>query len=284
MLLRLPFSPMGNGCYLAAQMLPVACGMLLWLQVPLDPSCRGIPIWLRGSLFPPTARRLLQVVKMVPFACGMRKPAPLGPFLKGGHPCGITALAFSSDGKMLASGGYATVRLWNATTGTRGPVLTGYSKSVIALAFSPDGKRLASGSGDNIIRLWDARTLTPGPVLKGHTGSVYTIAFSPDGKTLASGDSGKTVRLWDSATGTLLQVLPDTNPPPWFGSKWSASCPTDPRYRMSVQSHSIVYTFQANPDAPVIPLYCRPRSGVLSAKNTNFRYCRGLSDVNRLVF
>jgi len=121
-----------------------------------------------------------------------------------GHTDVVLSVAFSPDGKTLASGSRDdTIRLWDVGSGQQiGEPLTGHTWTVTSVAFSPDGETLASGSWDDTIRLWDVHSGQPiGEPLRGHTATVYSVAFSPDGETLASGSWDRTIRLWDVETG-----------------------------------------------------------------------------------
>jgi hypothetical protein len=118
------------------------------------------------------------------------------------HTDTVWSLAYSPDGRLLASGGSdALVRVWDAETGRERHRCAGHRGRVSAVAFSPDGRLLASGSSDGNIFLWDTATGKRVGVCKGHAGWVLSVAFSADGKTLASGSYDETARLWDVATG-----------------------------------------------------------------------------------
>ncbi|MBV9140348.1 MAG: TIR domain-containing protein [Pseudonocardiales bacterium] len=125
-----------------------------------------------------------------------------------GHANDVNAVAFSPDGRILATGSAdRTVRLWNVTDPTHstslGPPLIGHTDRVSSIVFSPDGRILASGSDDQTVRLWNvtdlAHPIPLGPPLTGHNNWVFAVVFSPDGHTLAtaSGSGDRTVRLWN---------------------------------------------------------------------------------------
>jgi RNA polymerase sigma factor (sigma-70 family) len=111
----------------------------------------------------------------------------------GGHQGPVEALAYSPDGKTLASAATdRTVRLWDVATGRLlhrlahgdGPPIL--LKGECVVAFAQSGKVLASAFGEGAIRLWDVRRGTELRALRGHRGPVKALAFSPDGKTLVS--------------------------------------------------------------------------------------------------
>jgi Tol biopolymer transport system component len=135
-----------------------------------------------------------------------------------GHTEAIVSLAFSPNGKLLATGSDdKTVKLWRVSDGTVMKTLSGGSECIYAVTFSPDGQWLASGSRDKgwfgeilehifgdrfagrkgkTIRLWNVRDGTLVQTLAEHSNDVYSLDFSPDGKWLASGSSDATVKLW----------------------------------------------------------------------------------------
>ncbi len=114
---------------------------------------------------------------------------------------GSTTLAFSKDGKYLASQSGNDILIWEwQNLSECNPVkrLTGHTATVSTVKFSPNGKYLLSASLDGTAKLWDTASWTLLRTLTGHEGDVVPIAFSLDGKLIATGGGDKTIRIWNT--------------------------------------------------------------------------------------
>jgi WD40 repeat protein len=138
-------------------------------------------------------------------------PGPLDVTLKVGPLPPVAAVAFSPNGKQLATGSYGRVTVWDLETAKPAKFLTNVLGAVNDLKFSPDGTLLAVSGGQpsarGDLRLFDTKDWKLVHALGGHLDTVSGVAFSPDGSKLASASFDKTVRLWDVRTGKVLHTF-----------------------------------------------------------------------------
>ena len=125
-----------------------------------------------------------------------------------GHESYVQGLAFSPDGKILASSAVdKKIRLWNIPDGSDLKTLEGHGEEIKGLAFSPDGKLLASASDDTTVKLWNMPDGSLARTLEGHEEQVTDVEFMPDGKTLVTVSWDNTVRFWNPEDGTEVRKI-----------------------------------------------------------------------------
>ena len=123
-------------------------------------------------------------------------------------------LAFSPDGKRLASGGHRSLTIWSCASRGLEPLARREGTTYRCLAFSPNGTTLALGCDDGRVVLLDGENADELAVLRGHVDVVRSVAFSPDGSLLVSSGQDRQIILWNAIKGTRIRSLARSGPNP----------------------------------------------------------------------
>ncbi len=127
-----------------------------------------------------------------------------------GHPGIVYSIAFSPDGKTIASGSSdRTIKFWERQTGALRKSLAGHTGAITSVAFSADAKTLVSGSNDDTLKIWnasDGRLLRTIPAFTPGVDGITSVAFSPDGRTIIAGSETR-IRIWETETGRHVATL-----------------------------------------------------------------------------
>jgi hypothetical protein len=164
------------------------------------------------------------------------------------HEREVESLAFSPDGKILASGGRTgPIRFWDVATGESIRQTEKNLGWVVGVTFSPDGKLLASGGTARTVHLWEVATGKERWQAAGHGDDTVGFCFSTDGRRLISGSADTTALVWD-ITGRLqdnrlpvIQLSADN-----LESLWKEITGED-----AIQAHRSMWTMISAPEAAV---------------------------------
>lgn len=134
---------------------------------------------------------------------------PDGKPANAAHISLVESLAFSTDGKTLASGSYQEAKLWDPESGALKATLTGFVDRVVALHYAPNGKYLATGGGaateDGEVKLFDPTGKPVFDFKAPHSDTVLGVCFSPDSTKLATCGADKFVKVWEVPSGKFLK-------------------------------------------------------------------------------
>ncbi len=127
---------------------------------------------------------------------------------RDGHSSIVTSVAYSPDGKFIASGSDDyTVKIWQSQNGAWVRTLSGHTGGIKTVAYSPNGKFIISAGVDCTIKIWNTADGKCIRTLTGHTGTINKLLYSPDGTYIASASDDSSLKIWDAASGTCFRTF-----------------------------------------------------------------------------
>ncbi len=221
-LLKLWINEGAKGSAVAAQLVPpptlkaTPAGWNPIYAVAVDPDAQYVACGRAGRLF----------LYHVPTQKLVDRPgdpalATIAPGLA--HTDAVQAIAFSPDGRLLATGGYRSIKIWKKGLAEKKSTLE-LGGEPLLVALSSDGTKAAAAFADFAVRLFDVPSGKRIAEMKDHTAAVVSLRFSPDGATLLTASADKTAR-WYGATSGKIEAPDAISAADWAGGKVATGHP-----------------------------------------------------------